>query len=173
MTKKSHARQERDRIAKEAEQRSKNLRNNKEHIWDEINQLHNHFTNVLNSNVTFVSVIRDNMHLQPFFKEPHLVANYINTLGRDHNEMVSRLNAIYEKHKDKTGVNTEHNDTILAFGLGNEYSLLGQQIEAIINPTIAHLQAFITEAEVAYNESLANTDKNVVSDVAYTETTTA
>lgn len=173
MTQKSHARQMRDAQKKAAAAELKGMQSDNTPIWDEIKSIHNNFVRLLNSNVVYVNYLNENKHLQPFFKEPGLVANYINILGRDHNEFVSRLNKIHEAHQDKSGDAKEHNDISLAIGLGNEYDLFGQQFAAVINPTIAHLTAYVKEAEAAYNEAQAVSDINVVTDVAFKEETTA
>lgn len=169
MTKKLFARQQRDEARNQALRDAKAAASDNTPIWDEINGIHNMFVQSLNSYVEFVNVMKENQHLTPFFKEPGLVANYINTLCRDHVEIKANMEKIHSSHAGKSGASTEFNDVTLAMALGNEYAQLGQQINAILEPTVAQLTVFVREAEEAYIASQQESSVEVVTDVAFTE----
>lgn len=169
MTKKSAARLERDRNAKEMAEMKKNNT-----CWDELQQLSRQFSE---------AIVSANAQLNDIYRTPNLinfipmkaeVAVALKGLAQDIGLFTSELAGIYAQHKDRFGGFTDESDFMVSIGIFEQYTNYQTKYDSTIMPTVIFLleQAELalaagtaqqkTEEEIAAENLL---DPNVVSDV--------
>lgn len=142
MTKKSLARQERDKLKAEM---TKQQQDNK--CWDDMASLYNSFAEAL---------VTANSQLNEIYKVPNLV-NFIpkkdevivalRGLSQDIRQFGTDLNTIHSRHKDRTGGFTDEEDMMASIQVFEEYTNYQVRYDAVIMPTVTFL---LEQAELAF-----------------------
>lgn len=184
MTKKSLARQQRDRQKKQAQSTQNQeldqafLENNSS--WDDLISLYKQLSTMLVSNLR---MLVDTMQVpgvityleQSEFSETVILFNGIQ---RDFDTLAADLKAIYEKHQDKTGAVKDIDDFVDSIGIFEGYNNFMMRYDQIITPVynqivekagmaLSKIQEAIQSEKVKHEAQ----DVSIVTDLAVKEPT--
>lgn len=150
MTKKSAARLARDENIKECNS-----------CWDDLNNIYNSCAVGINNAIVKLSELYKDVSVRPFLENRKEIATFLRGVGKDKKELAARLEAIHEKHKDKTGGMTKEDRAsfnTLSLELANEYNEWNAVMQTAFIPNIDYLIAqygLAAEKLMAHVEELA------------------
>jgi hypothetical protein len=103
------------------------------------------------------------------------LAVLVNSLNSDIASMLSKLEAVHEKHKTFTGACKSTDEVILVMSINGEYSDINEAYFSLINSTVSEIMDIteMTNEIVAGAEEAAKSeelDPSVISDVEFKET---
>lgn len=165
MTKKSLARQQRDRMAEE-------LKDNR--CWDELNGIYDSARVMLGQHASIHTLASDK-NLQACLENPTSTANSIKILARDLKTLSDDLNAIHQRHDGKVGGSQDPNEVMTAIGIGQDYAILTERHVAVVQPTAFKILEDFQQAETklanirAQNIELAKQNAGEIVDAEFTE----
>lgn len=154
------------------------LKNNK--FWDDCNRHYEIATQAIHDVegqlAEQLSVIVETPELASLIKDPQQLSDNITLLNKDINDHVSRLNAVRENHKDKTGGIKSPEEGIEVIQINGKYQEVMEIYNANIVPVICHILEQIAPAQEVMTQALQSVqgqhellDVNVVSDVQVKE----
>lgn len=167
MTKKSAARQERDRKEKQADSY---LKNNT--AWDELNQIGESIGQMLHDEAGGMAQMFSVPELLVSIQDPLEVASRLKALDSDVNTFSNALEAIKKLHEDKAGSAKTAEENMSTIAIAEQYIQLEASYRATVFPNILFLSEKASEAVESVRAKLASqaTDVNVITDVAVKET---
>lgn len=121
-----------------------------------------------------VKAVLSDPETRQHIKDPTLLTQNLNILSRDIDEHVGRINAIYEKHKDRHGKTADPDDVMKVITINGEYADALEVFEKVSMPTVTHIFEQIgaieelIAAQRAATEAAAQAalaDVNIISDV--------
>lgn len=132
MTKKSLARQMRDKQAVEQENFIK-----ENTAWDDINEIYQGQINYLNEVLKQIKNIYSTPMIFNFFQKDKLpeVVVKLKALNSDAQTYTSRIEGIHKNHENKKGGIKETEEFMLACQLSEEYSMLNTEMVANLTPS--------------------------------------
>lgn len=102
--------------------------------------------------------------------EAKTLINNIQILTRDLDARATELATIYGTHSDKIG-GCDENTIMLSFEIMEKYTQWLSLVEAVVQPTLAHILEITGEVEKRVLAKQAATDPNVITDVEVIEGT--
>lgn len=162
MTKKSFARQERDRIAKEG--KSAEMCS-----WDEVNDLGRQCANLIHQDAS-IAQLGFQPQLVQHVRDPAQLAKNLRVLSTDLRTLHTELKMIRDTHADRSGVARDVDDNMAAIGVHEKYVLWFERHSAIIAPISTAVAAQFSEAEQLMTQAAQSNlspeqDPSVVTDV--------
>jgi hypothetical protein len=143
MTKKSHARLQRDMEKKQAELSAKALAKNT--CYDDLNQIHAQCAAVLQGHVAIANLARD-QELLAHVRDHKLLVHNIQALTQDLTAMNSELTEIRSQHLGKTGGSQDPDEVMGCITVYEQYALFLQRHDGVMMPTALHLAEQFDEA---------------------------
>ena len=162
MTKKSLARQERDRIAKGAKPAEMCS-------WDEVNDLGRQCANLIAQDAS-IAQLGFQPQLVQHVADPAQLAKNLRVLSTDLRTLHTELKMIRETHADRSGVARDVDDNMTAIGVHEKYVLWFERHSAIVAPISTAVAAQFSDAEQRLSQAqqsnmTAEQDPSIVTDV--------
>lgn len=155
MTKKSHARLQRDAEAKKngegkisMQQRvGKNAKINPlNNCWDDLNTIYESCAQLIFQHVHLASYLRNQPLMCEVVNRDQLVAN-IQLLSNDLGKLRDELTEINNQHNTKSGGSQDPDEVMFTITIYEQYQLFMQRHDAVVMPTVYHIVEQLDQAE--------------------------
>lgn len=150
MTKKSLARQMRDRQAGEIKASLKESMQSHP-IWDEVANLSSQILSLIASYSVSASAL-EVPEIAAEIKDPKSLVSTVNILAMDLKTITGDIMNLRRQHANKSGAATTPEEHMAGIQIHQEYVTFMERIEGVIQPTYQELMRQISEAEAAARE---------------------
>lgn len=167
MTKKSNNRLMKDQ-AKKQQSKTKNIEVN--NCFIELQDCYRNCAQMLAGHGVILQVTTDQI-LMSYVEDKKTFYNRLELLAKDIVQLSNELAQLYTQHKDKNGMTSNPDEIMLAFTIGQQYSLFMERHAHAVMPNAENIIAQIRVAEAALlstnitAQQEALLDPNVISDV--------
>lgn len=118
-----------------------------EQTWDEVNQFYTQCAQAILTTSAQVKELAEQKDLIPYMENINEFTVAVKGFFNDMGVFTDQLAAIYQLHKDKTGIIKDENDFVISQRVYNEYVAFFERFQSLVFPSILNMTDQILAAE--------------------------